>query len=397
MEDFSRIFPYSGQNKAFNVFFYIEDGRETLPLRMHTINLTSTNLGFPKTEKLLTQIGKAFKESYFSLKPIIRRIYCMYSILYKRRRKNSVLFMSEQNTEIISNLKAVSEQMKQRNLDKEFHILYSARKFSADKRNLKVWFKELKALSQSGTIFIDDHAPLFDWLKLDKDQRVIQLWHAGAGFKSSGYSRWGHLGCPAPQSCHRQYTYGISGSKNIAHFFSEVWGINDENVLPTGMPRMDEYLDENHKKQKIAELYEQFPICKGKKVILFAPTYRGKNNKDAYYPYELIDFENLYNICGDEYVILFKMHPWVIKDISIGPKYQDKFLDVKTYPKINDLFYIVDLLITDYSSNIFEYSLMRKPMLFLLLIKFNILFLEDFIELMKNPLLEKYVIHLMKY
>ena len=88
------------------------------------------------------------------------------------------------------------------------------------------------------------------------------------------------------------------------------------------------------------------------------------DKKTAYYPYELIDFEKLYQICGDEYVVLFKMHPWVNKDIVIGKKYADKFLDVKKYPNINDLFYIVDLLITDYSSNIFEYSLMRKPMLF---------------------------------
>ena len=43
---------------------------------------------------------------------------------------------------------------------------------------------------------------------------------------------------------------------------------------------------------------------------------------------------------------------------------KDRFADVNTFPNINDLFYITDLLITDYSSNIFEYSLMRKPMMF---------------------------------
>lgn len=58
-------------------------------------------------------------------------------------------------------------------------------------------------------------------------------------------------------------------------------------------------------------------MCKNKKVILFAPTYRGRNKKTAYYPYELIDFEKLYQICGDEYVVMFKMHPWVNEDIVI--------------------------------------------------------------------------------
>ena len=105
-------------------------------------------------------------------------------------------------------------------------------------------------------------------------------------------------------------------------------------------------------------------MCKNKKVILFAPTYRGKNKKEAFYPYELIDFDRFYQLCGEEYVVLYKMHPWVSAAVPIDSKYADRFIDVGTYPNINDLFYFTDLLITDYSSNIFEYSLMRKPMLF---------------------------------
>ncbi|MBQ7595846.1 MAG: CDP-glycerol glycerophosphotransferase family protein, partial [Clostridia bacterium] len=225
------------------------------------------------------------------------------------------------------------------------------------------WLNLIKMIAKSGTIILDDHAPILDWLIL-KDTKVIQLWHAGAGFKSSGYSRWGNTGCPAPFSCHRQYTYGIAGSKHIAHFFSEVWGINTEQVLPTGMPRMDEYLDENYKAQTVKKIYEQYPVCQNKKVILFAPTYRGKNKALAYYPYHLIDFDKLYELCGDEYVVLFKMHPWVAEEVPIPQEYSDKFIDVGKYPNINDLFYITNLLITDYSSNIFEYSLNRKPMLF---------------------------------
>ena len=130
------------------------------------------------------------------------------------------------------------------------------------------------------------------------------------------------------------------------------------------MPRMDEYLDETYRKTQTEELYRQFPMCKGKKVILFAPTYRGRNKKTAHYPYELIDFDKLYDLCKDEYVVLFKMHPWVAQAVPIPEKYLDKFVDVNRYPNINDLFYITDLLITDYSSNIFEYSLMGNPMLF---------------------------------
>lgn len=366
LADLSRNFLYHVRNKTYNVTFYVEEEDRILPFRINILNAGKAGLDFPRNPSFIKRFTpiRALKDCFFSVRTIIRNMYWFYSKLYRGKKDKTILFMTEQSDVIKSNLKAVSDRMIARGMDSEYTLLYSARKPTESGQSKKSWFQLVKMLARSGTIFIDDHAPLLDWLKLDDDTRLIQLWHAGAGFKSSGYSRWGNQGCPAPQSCHRQYTYGIAGSKNIAPFFSEVWGINDEQVLPTGMPRMDEYLDENHKQEKIKELYEQFPMCKDKKVILFAPTYRGKNQIAAYYPYELINFEKLYEVCGEEYVVLFKMHPWVNNDIKIKKQYKDKFLDVKNYPNINDLFYIVDLLITDYSSNIFEYSLMNKPMLF---------------------------------
>ena len=366
LDSCSRSFSYSNFNKIYNVFFFLEDTEEKMLFRMYVLNSSASNFNFPKNKSFFKQFHfwKKFKESFLSHRSIIRRIYQLILFFYKKQRKKTVLFMSEQSDAISSNLKAVSDRMIERNLDKEFKILFSARKASSESQSKLSWLSLILKLAKSGTIFIDDHVPVFDWLKIDEETKIVQLWHAGAGFKSSGYSRWGHRGCPAPQSCHRQYTYGITGSKHIAHFFSEVWGINEEHVLPTGMPRMDEYLNENFKTIKIRDLYEKYPLCIGKKIILFAPTYRGKNRKNAYYPYELLDFEKLYEICGKEYVILFKADPWVNNELEINDEYKDKFIDVKDYPNINDLFYITDLLITDYSSNIFEYSLMRKPMVF---------------------------------
>lgn len=130
------------------------------------------------------------------------------------------------------------------------------------------------------------------------------------------------------------------------------------------------------------------------KVMLFAPTYRGMNKKEANYPFERIDFAGLYEACGGEYVVLFKMHPWVKDAVPIEEKYKDKFIDVGRYPNINDLFYITDLLVTDYSSNIFEYSLMKKPMLFLHMINSSMRFPEDFTGIMKKRRRERSAIRL---
>lgn len=366
MPDLSRTFLYAEHLKSYTVTFYVEEDADTLPFRFCILAASETTIDFPGMVHLwqkLNLIG-SIKASWFSSKNIIRVIYAFYRRIYAFRRKNTILFMSEQNSVIASNLKAVSERMKERGMEKEYRLIFSARPAAAQSQSIFSWIGVIKKMAQSGLIFLDDHAPLLDWLKLGKDTKLIQLWHAGAGFKSSGYSRWGHIGVPGVSSCHRQYNFGIAGSKNIAPFFSEVWGINDEQVLPTGMPRMDEFLKEDYRQEKVKQLYERYPVCKGKKVMLYAPTYRGRNKREAHYPYRIIDFEGLYKACEDEYVVLFKMHPWVSAKVPIEKKYQDKFIDVSKYPNINDLLYITDLLVTDYSSNIFEYSLMRKPMLF---------------------------------
>ena len=58
------------------------------------------------------------------------------------------------------------------------------------------------------------------------------------------------------------------------------------------------------------------------------------------------------------------MHPFVEDPVPIPEEYKDRMVDLTKYENINDIFYITDLLITDYSSNIYEFSLMKKPMLF---------------------------------
>lgn len=371
MSDHSRNFLYNARHKVYTVTFYVTEGEDDLPFTMYILasgKVAMNSVGMGKGHKKTTLNPVAGAKNWYAHnnRAIKADLYNRYHKQFFKKDGKVILIMSEQSETISTNLAAVRDRILERGMDKQgYTVLESYRSSMTNpKMGKKSWNDTLKKMAMANFIILDDHAPLMDWLQVSKDTTVVQIWHAGAGFKSSGYSRWGHIGCPAPNSCHRQYSYGIAGSKSIAPFFSEVWGINDANVLPTGMPRIDEFLNEEHRKKKTAEIYEQYPLCKGKKVILFAPTYRGRNKASAHYPYELIDFDRLYEVCGDDYVVLFKMHPWVPYPVPIPEQYKDKFVDVNLYPNINDLFYITELLITDYSSNIFEYSLMRKPMLF---------------------------------
>ena len=385
LADLGRNFLFDGRSGAYCHSFFVDDeSDDELRLIFHTITVKAMNyasgrvnykpLNLPKLGLKGRARKNAARFGRFVLKrplPIDNkdRKTKFYKEQVERNRNSKkgkpvLLFMSEQNKAITANQKAVYDRLVERGDDKKFKILFSFRASVAERQSDDSWRRFLRKLASADIIVLDDHAPVMDWLVLKPETKVIQLWHAGAGFKSSGYSRWGNKGCPSTFSCHRQYTYGIAGSRRIAHFFSEVWGINTESVLPTGMPRMDEYLDEKYRGAAETSLREKYPLIKGKKVILFAPTYRGKNRATAHYPYELIDFDALAEVCADEWVVLFKMHPWVAEPIPIPEKYSDIMIDVVKYPNINDLFYVTDLLVTDYSSNIFEYSLMKKPMLF---------------------------------
>ena len=302
-----------------------------------------------KTQKFLTKMyGRTYRFNRFF-----------------NKNKKTILFLTEKDDKLPLNMQELYNKMKERGLDKEYTIDFSLRNTETMEYSKWSSAKMIAKIGRANTIIVDDHIPFFDNFVLDEDVKMIQIWHAGAGFKGVGYSRWGHYGCPGIFSCHRQYTYCISGSKEISHFFSEQFGILDEQIIPTGMPRMDSYLDENVRKDATKRIYDTYPILKDRKVILFAPTYRGQNRKNAYYPYELIDFEGLYSYAGKHNaVVLFKMHPWVEGDVPIEEKYKDRFVSMNSYPNINELFYVTDLLITDYSSSMYEFLLMNKPMLF---------------------------------
>lgn len=378
----SRGFLYRNRNSCYDVDFSVsEEEEKDLLLEMSVVNTKKTglkqfNIPEPRDLKPAEKNGGADagqpKQHRFlkksRIRNMIKKYYQYESGKYDKSYQGkirTILFMTEQSETLGSNLTSVYNKMCERGLDKDYDILFSARSVVDKHQGSKSWFHLIQKVAHADMIFIDDHCPFLDWLTLSDRTQLIQLWHAGAGFKSSGYSRWGNKGCPAPVSCHRQYKYGISSSNRIAHFHSEVFGINREQLLPTGMPRMDEYLDPEYRKKTEAKLRKKYPMTAGRKVILFAPTYRGKNKKEAYYPYDMIDFDAFYQLCCDKnYVVLFKMHPWVSYPVPIKEEYKDRMLDVNNYPNINDLFYITDLLITDYSSNIYEYSLMRKPMLF---------------------------------
>lgn len=276
-------------------------------------------------------------------------------------RKDSVLFMSVRRDDLTGNIAYVNEVLQEKHAKVLFWLEPGKTKYIKYGKVLSLAYK----LAKSKVVVVDDFTPVLNDLWVMKNRKLIQLWHACGAFKTFGFSRIGKEGGPNQTNRnHRTYNYAIVSSSEIRRFYAEGFGIDEKNVKALGVPRTDDFFKEEYKKDIRAKLYEQYPVLKGKKVILFAPTFRGNGVGTAYYPYEKFKVKELLDVLGDEYVVIIKHHPFVREKHPIDNAVKDRVLDLSAESEINDLLFVTDLLITDYSSVIFEASLLNIPMLF---------------------------------
>lgn len=229
-----------------------------------------------------------------------------------------------------------------------------------------------EGLATSKYVFLED---VLDYLEFapDRDgQEIVQLWHGAGAYKMFGFSRPdGQTGDVRVSRGHRKYTKAIVSSEEIRWCYAEAFGIDESRVAATGIPRTDVFFDEKYKAEARARFFELHPEATGKKIVFFAPTYRGSRISDAAYDFSKLDFGLLKEQLGDGYLIVFKWHPAMYNNILLGrcktpdlKKYGGYYLDLSDEQYINDLLMVTDILVTDYSSIIFEYALTGKPIVY---------------------------------
>lgn len=298
---------------------------------------------------------QAIKRKFFKLFYIF---FCILPI-----NQNKIVFASDSRSELNGNLYFVYEELYKRKLDLKINFLLNER--IDQKKTFIGLVKTAFQFATSKIIIIDDFYPMIYPLKIRKRADLIQVWHAAGAFKTFGFSRMGRPGGPSPRSInHKNYTKAVVSSDGVRDNYAEGFGITIDKVYPAGIPRSDIFFDENYKKYVKKTLYSKYPYLKDKKVILFAPTFRGNGQASAHYPFESLNFKELYNELHQEYIFLFKNHPFVNNKLNIPYEYAEFFYDFSDYREINDLLLVTDILITDYSSVCFEFALLNKPMLF---------------------------------
>ena len=153
----------------------------------------------------------------------------------------------------------------------------------------------------------------------------------------------------------------MSQGEYDTNIFSRAFHIPKEQFLECGLPRNDIYT--SYSIQYRNELRSKLGISPNRKVILYCPTFReyerDENNGCVLAP--PIDLTKWKRILQNEYVFLFRAHYEVAKVMEIK---EDEFVkNVTDYPNLSELMIVSDILISDYSSIFFDYSIMDKPML----------------------------------
>ena len=301
---------------------------------------------------------RAFKFRRFTFKTIYNVTKWTQPI-----QDNKVIFASDSRSDVSGNFAYILNEIERRDLNLDVKTFFKPNLQS--RRDWRDKFTLPYHLATAKTILVDDFYPMIYPLNIRKGSDLVQVWHAVGAFKTFGYSRLGKPGGPSANSLsHRNYTKAIVSSHHVARHYAEGFGLREDQVIATGIPRTDMFFDQDYIAAAKERIYEEYPIFKTKKVIMFAPTFRGNGAKSAHYDFSQLDLDALYEAFHEDYVFVLKMHPFVRRRLEIPEVYADFFLDLTDHREINELLFVSDILITDYSSTCFEFSLLDRPMLF---------------------------------
>ena len=214
-------------------------------------------------------------------------------------------------------------------------------------------------------IFIDNYFGFLAGMPNHKKQLVVQLWHAAGAIKKFGLEdKQVKLRTPIAlerfQYAYDQVDYTVIGSDRMGELFMDAFKTTKKQLLKTGIPRTDFFLNDLDMQKAKKKVINRYPFIKDKKVILYAPTFRdGRLSRRRL----RMDYKKIKQSIDDDYILLVKFHPRLNKPFT-ADALPGFVYDVSAHKNVNELLTVVDLLITDYSSLPFEFSLLKRPMVF---------------------------------
>ncbi|MBR1599166.1 MAG: CDP-glycerol glycerophosphotransferase family protein [Lachnospiraceae bacterium] len=300
-------------------------------------------------KKILKNIGKSLL--FHGLFPMLYRWHARKPVV-----NNSVLFIEVRYGEITDNFTLLYEEFcKREDFTVEAALLGNS--VFSYKEYIKACLHMLKGLAPAEYVFVDESSNVLAALPIRKETKLVQVWHGCGAFKRFGYGGANKL----TEKYYNDYYFTAVSSPEVVDIYAESMGQNRDKVLPIGVSRTDVFFNQEYIKQCNKEIRDRYNIDRDKRIILYAPTFRG-NVQEARSP-RLLDTGKLYDGLGGRYVILYKGHPAVKESPKVDEEHKDFLIDASE-EKIAALMCSADCCITDYSSLIFEYALLGRPMYF---------------------------------
>lgn len=301
-------------------------------------------------------------------------LYSLYAVMFTVFRifplnNRKVTFLSPHNEHFSDSLGAVMEAVIRR--DENEVVTVSTQSLKIDRSSAAAFFasvcravrfftSDVFHLATSKYVFLNDNFMPLAGLKFRKETVITQLWHAEGVFKKFGFD------IEQPEEIRslekgisEKLTYVVCSSEHVAPIYARAFGVPEEKVLPLGAPRADLLLSDAGM-TNIRERFDRaYPRCKGKKLVLYAPTFRSGEEDDRAL---LSHFDTkLFNErFGSEYELLVKLHP----QVSRSERTEGEYTDVTDYNSVSLLIRLCDVLITDYSSICMDFALLDKNVYF---------------------------------
>ena len=280
------------------------------------------------------------------------RIYGLIFKLFKSTEvvENRVSFIIDSQESFKGNLDYIKKEFEKRG-DFEFNFFYKD----------KLSFKSFKALASSRYIFLNDNFFPIAFMNFKAQNIIVQLWHAPGASKKFGAS----VDLKSRDILKRisdNTDYLIVTSTSIIPYYSQAFQMPENKILPLGLPRLDYYF-EKHDTDKLKEDFlRKYNVSGDKKIILYAPTFRDEEKFNNVFNY--LDVVRFNRELGDEYVLALRLHPKIKNFFRPDTAPEGNYIDVSDYESEQELMLISDILITDYSSIMIEYSVLNKPSIF---------------------------------
>ncbi|MBM9507793.1 CDP-glycerol glycerophosphotransferase family protein [Streptomyces sp. KK5PA1] len=287
-------------------------------------------------------------------------------------RKGTVVFESHLGKQYSDSPRAIYEEMRRQGV--KFTAIWSyadrPEDFPADATLVKRWsFPYLRALAQA-EFWIDNQGfPL----KLTKrpETTYIQTWH-GSALKKMGFdSPQLRVRTKDQQADYQRvldrFDHFLIRSEHDARTLVPAFRLKDEVVLRSGYPRNDALVAALDAERKGGgrvrpDIVRELGIPEDRTILLYAPTFRNTAAGGVRKFEPPLDFDEFADRFGDRYTLLVRSH--YLNTVVLPPSVRGRVIDVTSVHDVTPLFLAADAMITDYSSVMFDYALLDRPMVF---------------------------------